>query len=432
MINAAGEIPITYLNKGHAYPVSIVDTAPPISGPTPIQYRTSIRVSFEDGQGQGSAKRWRLWKEGRGATEAHQRGGQLQGVEYVEVGQPINNDSQGIRVRLETASLDGFSVLWSQGLEGSADCNIAVRFNFLSTDFSHSKGVKGILSRFCAKTEVVSIDSLHDSPEAPEICFCKVKLFRDHGAERKILNDVVHVKKSVVKLQQKIVETRDSEKRNRIGSATTKATRGSRCGKVVKHKRTSSISSGSITEKDLQFKLQTMQGMLTSTRPVSVVCVRGQEQDDPALYPILLIDEPLDLVKAEPEESTAWQQGTSGRSLSLAGTSTLISPSPSLDLPQSQGIVRSAYEASAMAMLPTHDQRSGIQAMTPVSSEQQQSDPQQLPSPPVEVHKPQQKSPGTSARWIETLELDSLSRHLSERPLKPGSFDIFMHSEKFY
>jgi hypothetical protein len=142
MIGTADEIPVTYLNKGRAYSVSIIDTAPALPGPTPAQYRTSIRISFEDGQqGQRSTNRWRLWKEGRGTPEAHQRGGKLQGVEYVEAGHATEDDSQETRASLETASLDGFSVLWTPGSRGSADCNIAVRFNFLSTDFSHSKGV---------------------------------------------------------------------------------------------------------------------------------------------------------------------------------------------------------------------------------------------------------------------------------------------------
>ncbi|KAJ4146869.1 hypothetical protein LMH87_001428 [Akanthomyces muscarius] len=48
MVKEADEIPITYLNKGQTYPLSIADT----QGARPVQpgtrYRTLIRVSFED------------------------------------------------------------------------------------------------------------------------------------------------------------------------------------------------------------------------------------------------------------------------------------------------------------------------------------------------------------------------------------------------
>src|ERR1041384_4873064 len=78
-----------------------------------------------------------------------------------------------------------------------------------------------------------------------------------------------------------------------------------RPGKIQKHKRTWSMSSASSAgggarvplEEDLHFKLQTLQDMFTSTRPVSVLYLRGDEVDDPDLHPVALPGEPLDLVK---------------------------------------------------------------------------------------------------------------------------------------
>jgi hypothetical protein len=424
MINQADEIPVTYLNKGHVYSVFIVDSAPTMPRATPVQYRTSIRISFEDReQGQGPATRWQIWKEGRGTAEAHHRNGKLQGVEYVEA-RDVTEDDSRTRVNLETASVDGFSVLWAQGLGGSAECHIAVRFNFLSTDFSHSKGIKGILSRLCAKTEVISTDSLYCTPDVPEICFCKVKVFRDHGAERKLFNDVECVKKTIDKLKQLIAQAetgmKDHRKRKRSGSITTKVTRNSGPGKALKH----------AAEEDLPFKLQTMQDMFASSRPLSVLYVRGQEQDDPDLHPIQLTGEPLGLMKVEPEESTAWQQRISGRSID--GTSTLRSPLPSPGSAQSRGIVHSGCETSAGAELPTHVQRGRFQSTAP-TSKLQQSNFQLLPSPPdqpVEVQMWQQDSPSTSTRGIEPFKVDSSPIPPSELPVKPGTFSSFMHSEK--
>lgn len=78
MINQTHEIPVTYLNKGHLYSVLIVDTAPPMLGPIPVQYRTAIRISFEDGQQEQTAPiHWKLWKDARGTKEVCQRGGKL-------------------------------------------------------------------------------------------------------------------------------------------------------------------------------------------------------------------------------------------------------------------------------------------------------------------------------------------------------------------
>jgi hypothetical protein len=427
MIATADEIPVTYLNKGQAYSVSIIDTAPAptLPGPTPAQYRTSIRISFEDGQqGQRSTNRWRIWKEGRGTTEAHQRGGKLQAVEYLEARHAAEDDSQETRVKLETASLDGFSVLWTPGSRGSADCNIAVRFNFLSTDFSHSKGVEGLASRLCAKTEVVSTSSRLDCLEVPEICFCGVKLFRDHGAERKLSNDIEQVRKTIDKLQQKItqIETgmKNSGKRRRTRSIAASVTWSSGAGKVSKHKRTWSMLPASLSEEELHFKLQTVQDMFASTRPVSVLYIRGQEQDDPDLHPILLSREPLDPTKVEPEQSMIWQQRISGRSLSTADPSTLLFPSPNPGSPQSRGIVGSENEGAGP---PAHGQWRGFQPMAPTVGEMQLSNPQHFSSPldhPMDVQQPQEDCPGTSAEGIEALDVDPLSRPQPERPVEPG------------
>jgi hypothetical protein len=73
--------------------------------------------------------------------------------------------------------------------------------------------------------------------------------------------------------------------------------------------------------------------------------------------------------------------------------------------------------------------------MAQAGSNLQQLNPQHLPSPPdqpVEVQIPQQDSPGTSARGIEALEVNSLSRSQLERPMKLGTFSTFIDSENFY
>ncbi|KAF4626399.1 hypothetical protein G7Y89_g11762 [Cudoniella acicularis] len=422
MIKSSEEIPITYLNKGQAYSVSIIDTAPSRPLPPGTKYRTFVRISFEDEQQrQRPSTCWQLWKEGRGTNEAHQRGGKLQAVEYVEANQPAESDDKRTRVELDTASFDGFSVIWTPGINGSAECNIAVRFNFLSTDFSHSKGVKGIPVRLCAKTETLSSGSPHAAMDYAEVSFCKVKLFRDHGAERKLSNDVAHVKKTIDKLKQQIAQAetgmKDFGKRKRTGSISGKAQPSQRPGKVQKHKRTWSMSSASSSggrlpmEEDLHFKLQTMQDMFTSTRPVSILYLRGAEQDDPDLHPVTLPGEPLDLTKVDSRSAAIWQQRTSDHS-STTGNSSLVSPSPSSISLHSQG--RSGNSASNHP-----SQWADFQSIAP--TDVTSSNPQQLASPPDQLTKiPKTDESGSLSGWIEALGVDSSYKPpMIERPIKP-------------
>src|SRR5436190_23513843 len=95
MIKHPDEIPITYLNKGQAYTITVVDTAPPESVNQPLKYRTYVRISFEDDEQRSKpATCWQLWKEGRGSSEAHQRDGKLLAVEYVDPSQGGDSETR--------------------------------------------------------------------------------------------------------------------------------------------------------------------------------------------------------------------------------------------------------------------------------------------------------------------------------------------------
>ncbi|RDW77277.1 hypothetical protein BP6252_05330 [Coleophoma cylindrospora] len=417
MIKSAEEIPVTYLNKGQAYSLSVVDTEPRVPIPPGTRYRTFVRISFEDEQQrQRPGTCWQLWKEGRGTNEAHQRGGKLQAVEYVEANQPVDGDDKRTRIDLDTASFDGFSVIWTPGINGSTECNIAVRFNFLSTDFSHSKGVKGIPVRLCAKTETLTDGSPHSVSDA-EVAFCKVKLFRDHGAERKLSNDIAHVKKTIEKLKQQIAQAetgmKDFGKRKRSSVMVDKSQPSQRPGKVQKHKRTWSMSSASSSggrvpiEEDLHYKLQTMQDMFTSPRPISILYLRGSEQDDPDLSPVALAGEPLDLTKVDSRESGLWLQ----RAQSATGTSSLVSPSPSsLSLP-SQGV-------GGNPPANIGGQWSEFKTIAPIENPGQNV--LQTGIAPEQATKvPTRDEAGNLSGWIEALGVDPSYQPPAERLIKP-------------
>ena len=433
MIRHAEEIPITYLNKGQAYSISVVDTLPLLPSPLPIKYRTVVRISFEDEQQrQRPSACWQLWKEGRGLAEAHQRGGKLQAVEYVDPHLGGEDDSRRPGVELESASFDSFSVTWTPNTATTtAECSVAVRFNFLSTDFSHSKGVKGIPVRLCAKTEVIS-SATPDSPPGPisEVCFCKVKLFRDHGAERKLSNDVAHVKKTIEKLKQQITQVesgmKDFGKRKRSNSFVGKPA-GERPGKVQKHKRTWSVSSQSSTggarpaiEEDLHQKLITVQDMFTSTRPVSVLYLRGLGQDDPDLFPVSLPGEPQDLTKIQAVSRQDSWEATRRSTEIVPSDSSLVSPSPSSrsvpsqpqskekPLPQKAATFHNVQQVSEWAMAPKF---SGIDFSSTMEHMPESA------SGPVKVLKGGNGSELTN--WIEALGVDATYKPPPERTVKP-------------
>ncbi|CAL8577693.1 hypothetical protein XPA_003516 [Xanthoria parietina] len=427
MIKSADEIPVTYLNKGQAYVVSIVDTLGVAPSPAPVSYRTVVRISFEDQQQrQRPAACWQLWKEGRGLAEAHQRGGKLQAVEYVDPNQGGDVETKRPRVELEKSSFDCFSVTWSPAQGASiVECSVAVRFNFLSTDFSHSKGVKGIPVRLCAKTEVL-IPGTPDSPPGPisEVCFCKVKLFRDHGAERKLSNDVAHIKKNIEKHKQQVtqVETgmKDSGKRKRSGSVVKAG--GSRPAKVHKTKRTWSISSqGSggrpALEEDLQMKLATLQNMFSSTRPYSLLYLKGYEDDDPDLYPVALPGRPPDVAAGKPSDERRISQDRKA--------SEATSPSNSSASPLSAHSAPAPFQSTGQLEYPSigidhhvHDDWDAFSQFTNTELPHLDLASTQTPAgPPVKIERSQHDA--GMPQWIETVGIDPDYKAPVERTTRP-------------
>ena len=429
MVKQADEVPVTYLNKGQAYSISLVDTAPSQTPSSTLKYRTFVRVSFEDEQQrQRPASCWQLWKEGRGTNEAHQRGGRLQAVEFVDPSQVGGGEVQGRpKVELESSSFDGFAVTWTPAPNASPECSLAVRFNFLSTDFSHSKGVKGIPVRLCAKTELVSeVTGSPSEKSAAELCYCKVKLFRDHGAERKLSNDVAHVKKTIDKLKQQIAQVesgmKDFGKRKRSGSIS-KGSVSQRPGKVPKHKRTWSMSSASDNqggrapaEEDLHIKLASLQDMFSSTRPVSVLYLKGEEQDDPDLHPVILGAAPQELSKIDTNvDAPMWEAPES-----QTGTSSVVSPTPSSQSLHSEKRRTTSFQRPAPFQPPSRMSSNEWRNMpqTATGDLKGMTSIQGGADVPTKVQRPYSDDHALSG-WIEALGVDQTYQPPPEPMLKP-------------
>lgn len=411
MIKHPDEIPVTYLNKGQAYAISIVDTNPPGPSTGPMRYRTYIRISFHDEtQRSRPAACWQLWKEGRGTNEAHQRGGKLQAVEYVDPSSPTEDDKKKGRVDIEAASFDSFVVIWSPGSNGAAETSVSVRFNFLSTDFSHSKGVKGIPVRLCAKTEVLSSGSPQSPPEQPEICFCKVKLFRDHGAERKLANDILHVKKTIEKLRQQANQVEGTGMKIFGKKSKKEEEVASRPGKVPKHKRTwsmsstSSVGGGRSQEEDTNAKLASLQDMFTSTRAVSVLYLRGSDLDDPDIHPVHLPGEVPELA------NDIWARRRSSVATTNTTASSFVSPTPS-------SASLSSQHGEGFSSPERREWERGFQPLPP----QQHQHHMGVSDVPVRIQKANNDSgAGLLSGWIEAIGIDSTYVPPLEKPSKAG------------
>jgi hypothetical protein len=422
MIKQSDEIPVTYLNKGQAYSLSVVDTTPHPPSSQPCKYRTYIRVSFEDEQQRSKPSAcWQLWKEGRGLNEAYQRGGKLLAVEYVDPNQSGEEGQRNSRVELEHASFDGFCVTWTANpATGNADCALSVRFNFLSTDFSHSKGVKGIPVRFCAKTEVLTPNDAVTGLPTSEVSYCKVKLFRDHGAERKLSNDIAHVKKNMEKLKQQIAQMEmgggniGKRKRSNVSIATKVS--DNRPVKLSKHKRTWSIDSqeggGKLSpEDDLHYRYSMLQDMFSSTRPISVLNLRGDDLDDPDLYPVSL---PGDTAEQNFERLSRQSTGGSLHSVNTApGVSNIMSPTNS-------SVSLNSPLRPAERQLPNH--ASGHNESMDWSNINTQSS---TISQPVKVKK------NTTTGYIEAIDIDPTYKPPSECPPKPSEFIAYVSKDIF-
>lgn len=325
MIKDQKEVPVTYLNKGQTYILSIADSVPPPAGSRPARYRTSVRIIFdEEAQSIDPAACWQLWKQVRGSKEAKERHSDVQAVDCLdpaegEAGHPRN------QLQLERMSVDGFSCTWTADiLTGVRECNIGVRFNFLSTDFTHSKGVKGSSVRLCAKTEMIKSDVEDAGVDTDsEMCYCKVKLFRDHGAERKLHSDISQTEKSIKKLQRETAMSEAGED-DQLG----KRKRGSlsSVARSANHAMTEGEQRQAQIYRDAE--LHILGDSLTSNLPMTILTQRAEPKDDPDQYPVR-----LPAGSQSPPKSHASPQNTDSTTPSNAASTNPSSPATNITEP---------------------------------------------------------------------------------------------------
>ncbi|KAJ5288154.1 hypothetical protein N7478_003840 [Penicillium angulare] len=282
MIQGSNDIPITYLNKGQTYPLTIIDSKPPSTQNGLTHYRTSIRITFDTTEHTSNPNScWSLWKASS-AQDMSRKSRVMNAVELANLGQ---NQGQTNNFHVEKTSLDGFSIKWFTDASGIPACTLGIRFNFLSTDFSYSKGVKGSPLRLLAKTETIT-------PDIPELSYCKVKVFRDHGAERKMFTDVSQLKRAIEKRKEEYIKALSG-----AGENLGKRKRGSR---IVENNQDGAERAANL-QNDLDAELADMHRAFSSNLPISEFCLPGDVQDDPDLFPIQLSDEETQIPRSMPQ-----------------------------------------------------------------------------------------------------------------------------------
>ncbi|KAL2851022.1 CP2 transcription factor-domain-containing protein [Aspergillus pseudoustus] len=305
MVTNPTEAPVTYLNKSQGYQLTIIDTKAPVppSEQAHVRYRTHIRISFHrDDQRSNPNAHWQLWKAGR-ALSANGQGDKEQGpgsatlcaIEYLDNlmgGTVVNEAMSSQEVQLEKYSFDGFCILWSckhseptqsPSALPPPECNITVRFNFLTTDFCQYKGVKGFPVRLCARTEMVedyggtSLLKSTREEDASEVCYHKVNLFRMYGAERKLAADAARVRKALEKVWREIHKRQPAPDPHHNGSDKNASSISAAANRFYTRRYKNQVR---ILE-ELQERAELLQVRLSSARPVTVLSLRGDTNDIP-------------------------------------------------------------------------------------------------------------------------------------------------------
>ncbi|XP_036395568.1 grainyhead-like protein 2 homolog [Megalops cyprinoides] len=166
-----GEGPMTYLNKGQFYAITLSETGANKCLRHPIsKVRSVIMVVFsEDKNRDEQLKYWKYWHSRQ--HTAKQR--VLDIADYKESFNTIGN--------IEEIAYNAISFTW----DVNEEAKIFITANCLSTDFSSQKGVKGL--PLMIQIDTYSYNNRSNKPI--HRAYSQIKVFCDKGAERKIRDE---------------------------------------------------------------------------------------------------------------------------------------------------------------------------------------------------------------------------------------------------
>ncbi|KAM8841262.1 grainyhead-like transcription factor 2b isoform 1-T1 [Spinachia spinachia] len=166
-----GEGPMTYLNKGQFYGVTLNELSASKHLRHPIsKVRSVVMVVFsEDKNRDEQLKYWKYWHSRQ--HTAKQR--VLDIADYKESFNTIGN--------IEEIAYNAISFTW----DVNEEAKIFITVNCLSTDFSSQKGVKGL--PLMIQIDTYSYNNRSNKPL--HRAYSQIKVFCDKGAERKIRDE---------------------------------------------------------------------------------------------------------------------------------------------------------------------------------------------------------------------------------------------------
>ncbi|CAM9563715.1 unnamed protein product [Lampetra planeri] len=166
-----GEGPLTYLNKGQFYAISLRELGANKCLRHPMsKVRSVIMVVFgEDKSREEQLKYWKYW-------HSRQHTAKQRVIDIADYKESFNTISN-----IEEIAYNAISFTW----DVNEEAKIFVAVNCLSTDFSSQKGVKGL--PLSLQIDTYSYSNRSNKPI--HRASCQIKVFCDKGAERKIRDE---------------------------------------------------------------------------------------------------------------------------------------------------------------------------------------------------------------------------------------------------
>ncbi|XP_064404557.1 grainyhead-like protein 1 homolog isoform X4 [Halichondria panicea] len=169
---------LTYLNKGQFYTLYFKGNS---SLQLPSLVKTVLALTFfEEPDKRVEHSRWQYWYNMQ--PNPNQKAFDID-----------RKSCKNIEMKPDSAA----SFTWHP----KVGAKIVLRVNCLSTEFSSQKGVKGYTLHFVSDTYD---DMAIESAEPVHRAFCRVKIFRDKGAERKNKDETKYVERKLQKMAKQV------------------------------------------------------------------------------------------------------------------------------------------------------------------------------------------------------------------------------------
>lgn len=375
---------MTYLDRDQAYLISITDSAPsPVK--IALTYRTSIQLSFEnDEQTSRSAYYWTLWQSRHVSTDDTMVSRPLRGLEFAASSAVFSGIDQNVSIHLESTAVDSFTFTWTTMPIQNPRCQFAVSFHFVSTDFSQAKGVKGLPLRLSALTREITLALMEESRHDLQISQCLIKVYRNHGAERKKAIDCKQMQRKIEKVKQRIASQenalrakseRDQHKRQKLSSEDSPSQPKLMANHV------------------LVAELERLEVAANRRKAITVFHLRGQPEDYSDRCPT---EDSTDLLKTSIDEH--------GNNTSLS-----MQPSPTI-------VVSSNFQIT-----PQPNEWNTLERVLGMASPISNSSLDPAPSPSLIQTVRESKSPVKSVKWIKVIDVDTSYRRPEPLPPKTGA-----------